>query len=125
MSQSLFLRIVEAVHNHDLYFHKKKDDVGRLGLSPLQKIIAAFRMLVYGLPVDATDEYVKIGESTTIESLKKFCRAIVEIFSEQYLRSPNACDIARLLFIEKQRGFPGMLGSLYCMHWKWKNCHFA
>ncbi|KAK6777273.1 hypothetical protein RDI58_023990 [Solanum bulbocastanum] len=32
-----------------------------------------FRMLAYGLLADATDEYVKIGESTTIESMKRFC----------------------------------------------------
>ena len=34
----------------------------------------------------------------------------------------NANDVARLLQIGQQRGFPGMLGSLDCMHWKWKNC---
>ncbi|KAL5549771.1 hypothetical protein UlMin_005002 [Ulmus minor] len=78
-------------------------------------------MLAYGLPADATDEYIKIGESTTIESLKRFCRVVVEVFAEQYLRSPNANDVARLLHVGEQRGFPGMLGSLDCMHWKWKN----
>ncbi|KAK2634302.1 hypothetical protein Ddye_029094 [Dipteronia dyeriana] len=30
---------------------------------------------------DATDEYIKIGESTTIESLKRFYRAVVEEFT--------------------------------------------
>ena len=82
-------------------------------------------MLAYGLPADATDEYIKIGESTTIESLKRFCRAVVEVFAERYLRSPNANDVARLLHVGEQRGFPGMLGSLDCMHWKWKNCPTA
>ena len=82
-------------------------------------------MLAYGLPADTTDEYVKIGESMTIESMKRFCRAIVEIFAEQYLRSPTASDISRLLHVGEQRGFPGMLGSLDCMHWKWKNCPTA
>ena len=57
--------------------------------------------------------------------MKRFCRAVVQIFSEQYLRTPNANDIARLLHIGEQRGFPGMLGSLDCMHWKWKNCPTA
>jgi len=82
-------------------------------------------MLAYDLPADATDEYVKIGESTTIESMKRFCRAIVEVFGERYLRSPTPNDVARLLHIGEQRGFPGMLGSLDCMHWKWKNCPTA
>ncbi|XP_075521342.1 uncharacterized protein LOC142554565 [Primulina tabacum] len=53
--------------------------------------------------------------------MQRFCRAIVEVFAEQYLRSPTANDVARLLYIGKQRGFPGMLGSLDYMHWRWKN----
>ena len=79
-------------------------------------------MLAYGAPTDSADEYVKIGESTTIESMKRFFRAVVEVFGERYLRSPNANDVARLLQIGEKRGFPGMLGSLDCMHWAWKNC---
>ncbi|KAL9307221.1 putative harbinger transposase-derived protein [Arabidopsis thaliana] len=86
---------------------------------------AAFRMLAYGVPADSTDEYIKIGESTALESLKRFCRAIVEVFACRYLRSPDANDVARLLHIGESRGFPGMLGSLDCMHWKWKNCPTA
>ncbi|KAL5543754.1 hypothetical protein UlMin_007538 [Ulmus minor] len=82
-------------------------------------------MLAYGIAADDTDEYIKIGESTVIQSLKKFGRAVVEVFAEQYLRSPNANDVARLLHIGKRHGFPGMLGSLDCMHWKWKNCPTA
>ena len=79
-------------------------------------------MLAYGVAVDFTDEYVRIGESTTIESLKKFVEAIVDIYSIEYLRSPNSNDIARLLRLGEMRGFPEMLGSINCMHWKWKNC---
>ena len=125
MSRSLFLRIINAVKDHDNYFNQRRDALGRLGLSTLQKTTAAIRMLAYALPADATDEYIKIGESTTIESCKRFCRAIVEIFSERYLRSPTSNDVARLLHIGKNRGFPGMLGSLDCMHWRWKNCPTA
>ena len=50
---------------------------------------------------------------------------MIEIFSNEYLRSPNTNDIARLLAEGEQREFPGMLGSLDCMHWKWKNCPVA
>ncbi|XP_062115910.1 uncharacterized protein LOC133830029 [Humulus lupulus] len=82
-------------------------------------------MLAYGVPADATDEYIKIGESTALESLKRFCHVVVEVFGTHYLRSPNDDDVARLLHIGESRGFPGMLGSLDCMHWKWKNCPAA
>ncbi|KAK2645506.1 hypothetical protein Ddye_020701 [Dipteronia dyeriana] len=125
MGRSLFLRIVEKVEARDNYFMQRRDSVGRLGLSVLQKISVVFQMLAYGCLADAIDEYLKIGKSTTIESLKRFCRAVVEKFIGEYLRSPNATDVARLLRIGKDRGFPGMLGSLDCMHWKWKNCPTA
>ncbi|XP_020253504.1 putative nuclease HARBI1 [Asparagus officinalis] len=82
-------------------------------------------MLVYGTSADATDEYIRIGESTTIECLKRFCRAVIEVFGEEYLRHPTTGDITRLLKKGEERGFPGMLGSLDCMHWKWKNCPTA
>ncbi|XP_062188941.1 uncharacterized protein LOC133892271 [Phragmites australis] len=125
MARSLFLRILQAVEQHDNYFVQKRDRNGRLGLSPLQKITASFRMLTYGLAADAIDDYIRIGESTAIESLKRFVKAIIEVFGDEYLRSPNNNDTARLLAIGEQNGFPGMLGSIDCMHWKWKNCPAA
>ena len=41
-------------------------------------------MLAYGDPADYCDEYVQIGESTAIESLKKFAVAVVEVFDDEY-----------------------------------------
>ena len=125
MGQILFLRIVNVVEGHDNYFVQRYDAFGRLGLSSLQKITAVFRMLAYGAPTYSTDEYVKIGESTTIESMKRFCQAVVELFGERYLRSPNANDVASLIQICEKRGFPRMLGSVDCMHRTWKNCPTA
>jgi hypothetical protein len=43
MRRHLFLRIVEALGNHDEYFQIRSDAVGRL--SPLQKCTAALRIL--------------------------------------------------------------------------------
>jgi len=47
---------------------------------------------------------------------------IVQIFSATYLRHPTVEDLERLLTVGTKKGFPGMLGSLDCMHWQWKNC---
>ncbi|XP_028120778.1 uncharacterized protein LOC114318121 [Camellia sinensis] len=103
---------------------RNTDAVGIIGLSSLQKMTAAMRMLAYGV-ADSVDDYVRIGESTAMESLKHFVKAVVAMFSETYLRSPNNDDISRLLAMGSDRGFPGMLGSIDCMHWKWKNCPTA
>ncbi|XP_074342288.1 uncharacterized protein LOC141679783 [Apium graveolens] len=112
MRRSLFLRIEEAVTTHDIYFTQRTDDVGVHGLSSLQKVTAALRMLAYGTVADAVDDYVRIGESTTIESLKIFVKAIVEVFRAEYLRRPIDEDVAGLLAENEQRGFPGMLGNI-------------
>ena len=125
MRRSLFVRIQSAVEGHDDYFFQKRDNAQRLGLSSLQKITTALRMLAYGVTTNFMDEYVRIGESTAMESLKKFVKALVSIFSKEHLRSPNNENIARLLADGKSRGFPGILGSIDCMHWKWKNCPMA
>ncbi|KAF8388134.1 hypothetical protein HHK36_026800 [Tetracentron sinense] len=86
MQRSLFLRIQYAVEAHDPYFVQKTDAFGMLGLSSLQKITAAMRMLSYGVAAAYMDKLLAVGE---------------------------------------HRGFPGMLGSIDCMHWKWKNCPTA
>ena len=122
MNRSLFVRILSNIEVYDPYFVQKNDAVGNIGLSPLQKMTAAIRMLAYGVAADVVDDYVRIGESTAIESLQRFVSAIVAIYSDEYLRSLNSADIARLLAIGERRGFPGMLGSIDCMHWRWKNC---
>lgn len=116
MTKPLFERILIELQQHDNYFVQKYDATGATGLSGIQNMTAALRILAYGAPADSIDEYVKIGKSTVIESLKKFCRGVVEIFKSEYLRNPDAIDIARLLCVAENRGFPGMLGSLVCRH---------
>lgn len=58
-------------------------------------------MLAYGVVTDFMDECLRIGESIAIESLKLFVKEEVSIYSEEYLRSPNDNDIARLLAVSQ------------------------
>jgi hypothetical protein len=116
MSHSLYLCIVHVVEGHDDYFMQKRDRNKHLGLLCLQKITAAFMMISQGVVVDCMDHYIKIGESTVIESLRRFVKAVAEVFGGEYLWSPNNHDTARLLSINERRGFPGMLRSVDCMH---------
>ena len=122
LSRPLFLRILHMLQQRNPYFVQRRNAANTLGLSGEQKMTAALRMLAYGMSADSLDEYVRIGETTTIECVKRFCQGVVEIFGPEYLRSPNAADISRLLRKANQCGFPGMLGSLDSMHWAWKNC---
>ena len=125
MSRPLFLRIVNEVEQYDPYFIQRTDAVGIFGLLSLQKITAAYRILAYGTPADFVDEYIRIGESTVIESMRRFVKVVIAMFGDHYLRSPNNIDIAQLLQTGEQRGFPDMLGNIDCMHWQWKICPTA
>ncbi|XP_016195274.1 uncharacterized protein LOC107636266 [Arachis ipaensis] len=122
MRRHLFLRIVDALSTDSPYFQQRVDGTRRKGLSPLQKCTAAILMLVYGVTANAVDDYVRIGESTTIECLKNFVEGVISVFEDEYLRKPNSNDVRCLLQMAEGRGFPGMLGSIDCMHWQWKNC---
>jgi hypothetical protein len=122
MRRPLFLRIVHALGEWSTYFTRRRDGFYRQGLSPLQKCTAAIRMLTRGSPVDAVDEYVQIGESTAMECLERFAEGVIDKFGSEYLRGPTSLDMQRLLQIGEDRGFPGMLGSIGCMHWEWDNC---
>lgn len=66
-----------------------------------------------------------MGEDQSIKCVQRFAISVVEVFGPEYLRAPNAQDTARLLEINKARGFPDMLGSIDCMHWRCKNCPAA
>ncbi|XP_021835319.2 uncharacterized protein [Spinacia oleracea] len=79
-------------------------------------------MLAYGLAPDAVDEYLLISQSTGKNSLLHFISGVIKHFEADYLRSPTDEDLRMILHRNKERGFPGMIGSIDCMHWEWKNC---
>ncbi|XP_048622367.1 putative nuclease HARBI1 [Brassica napus] len=125
MNKPLFMRIVDRFSNEVEFFRQKKDALGRLSLSPLQKCTAAIRVLAYGTAADAVDEYIRIGETTTRSCVEHFVDGIINLFGNEYLRRPTPADLQRLLEVGEFRGFPGMIGSIDCMHWEWKNCPTA
>ena len=95
--------------------------MGRRGLSPLTKCMTTIRILTYGISTDCVDEYLKIGESTAMECMKNFATGVIQVLGEEYLRKPTQADVDHLLVVAEARDFPGMLGSIDCMHWEWKN----
>ncbi|XP_028062052.1 uncharacterized protein LOC114265431 [Camellia sinensis] len=115
MRRLLYLRILNAIQAHNSYFVQKQDVAHVVGLSPLQKMTSAMRILSYGVAADAIDDYIHIGESTAIQSLQQFCNSVIEIFGLEYLRSPTPTDIARLLAIGKRDMGSGVMRRLLAM----------
>ncbi|XP_018466154.2 uncharacterized protein LOC108837624 [Raphanus sativus] len=122
MNRPLFMHIVDRLSNEVEFFRQKKDVTGRYGLSALQKCTAAIRVLAYGSALDAVDEYIRLAASTARLCVENFVEGIIQLFGDEYLRRPTQADLQRLLYIGEHRGFPGMIGSIDCMHWEWKNC---
>ncbi|XP_071676869.1 uncharacterized protein [Lolium perenne] len=122
MRRSLFVKIVKACEAYSNYFKQRRNSAGVMGFRPFQKILVAMRVIAYGIPADYTDEYLRIGEDTTTESAHRFAVMIIKLFAPTYHRAPNGDDTKRLMEINEKRGWHGMLGSLYYMHWIWKNC---
>jgi hypothetical protein len=125
MRKSLFLSIMDRVVVHDAYVVQRKDAAGVFSLSSIQKCTAALRMLAHGIAADAIDEYCRLGESTAMETMKQFVVTIRACFQSTYLRQPTHNDIEQQMRINVDQGFPGMFGSIDCMHWVWKNCPVA
>ena len=71
---------------------------------------------------DSVDEYPKIGKSTALECLEKFCEGIIVCYEAEFCCRPTVEDKQRLLAKAEERRFSGMLGSIECMHWQWRNC---
>ncbi|CAL2248370.1 unnamed protein product [Prunus armeniaca] len=125
MQPHLFNKVMHDICNYDDYFVQKKNCAGDLGLLPEQKLTAVIRMLAYGSSADQVDEIARMGKSTILESLVRFCDAVENLYTRDYLRRPTPRDLQRLLQKAEACGFPGMIGSIDCMHWQWKNCPSA
>ncbi|CAL9000382.1 unnamed protein product [Prunus brigantina] len=77
MQQHLFNKIMHGICNYDEYFVQKRNCAGVLGLLPEQKFTVVIRMLAYGASADQVDEIARMGKSTTLESLVRFCQSPV------------------------------------------------
>lgn len=67
-------------------------------------------------------EYLRIGESTTLECLKQLLSVLIRAFGNKHLRVPIVEDTEVLLHYEKYLGSPEILESIYCCGWVPKNC---
>ncbi|XP_022032900.1 uncharacterized protein LOC110934012 [Helianthus annuus] len=116
----------EDVSSENVITRRIRINRDRQGFTTLQKCTAAIRQLAYGTVADALDEYLQMSARTTRECLYRFCHNVVKLYSKKYLRKPNSYDVQQLYQAHEARhGFPGMLGSIDCMHWAWHNCPTA
>ncbi|GJY63644.1 ALP1-like protein [Tanacetum coccineum] len=126
MSRRLFAKIVREVIDASHFFQQRDDCARHCGISALMKCTSVIRQLAYGCVPDSLDEYLQIGATTARKSLQIFCKVIMNLYGEEFLRKPTYTDIEKLyVYHNKKHGFPGMLGSIDCTNWPWANCPVA
>lgn len=125
VSPRLFRRIADGVAAYDDWFQEKPNAAGCMGCHPYQKCLAAVKMLATGCSAESLDGEFRMSATLIMSSFKRFVRAVVQLFAEEFLRVPNRDDITQLLHESEERGFPGMIGSIDCMHWVWDKCPTA
>jgi hypothetical protein len=92
--RELFLHIQhDLLRFHGDKFSQKRDALGKLGFSPEQKFTSALRILAYGSSANRNDEYIRMGESTSLLYLKLFCKGVIDIYGSFYLLKPTADDL--------------------------------
>ncbi|GKC47676.1 probable serine/threonine-protein kinase PBL7 [Tanacetum coccineum] len=82
--------------------------------------------MAYSSTPDAFDEYLQMSEHTARDALFFFNMCIMELYMPKYLRNPTSEDVVKIQQKHNNvHGFPGMLRSIDCMHWEWKNCRVS
>ncbi|GKA28210.1 putative nuclease HARBI1 isoform X2 [Tanacetum coccineum] len=133
MNRELFLKIVQGIENyiqtvnplpkHFQFFTIRYDCTGLKSFSVIMKCISAIRQLAYGTTPDALDGYLQMRAHCARDCLDYFCMCVIDLYQPEFLRKPTLDDIQNLHAAHNRiHGFPGMLGSIDCMHWEWVNC---
>ncbi|XP_071704617.1 uncharacterized protein [Rutidosis leptorrhynchoides] len=90
------------------------------------RLITDYFVEAYGDTPDLFEEYLQMSEWTCRESLMNFCKCIIDLYKDEYMREPTTDDIIRLYDAHEDiHGLPGMIGSIDCMHWAWGKCFVA
>ncbi|XP_073355558.1 uncharacterized protein [Aegilops tauschii subsp. strangulata] len=114
MRKTVFDCLYHGVQCYDNYFILKKDAMGCF--SGYQKCTAALRKRAYGVTADSWHEYLWMSESTCGNAMVRFATSMVVVFGPRYMIERTVADTERLLAISEPIWWPGLLGSLECMH---------
>lgn len=106
-------------------FQQKSDAIGTLRASKDQKLLVTLLQLSSGSVFTQFVSYIRLQESTMLESQKSFCKEVIKCFGEEHLRRPSLAELMELSEYYARLGFPGCIGAVDCSGWEWKNCPVA
>nr|KAJ0184467.1 hypothetical protein LSAT_V11C900458130 [Lactuca sativa] len=85
ISRNSFLRIARDLERNYEFFQLQWDARGKSGFTTIQNCTTAFRQLGYRTTADASDEYLKMSESTGQECTYLFCECVIELYRDIYV----------------------------------------
>nr|XP_043611604.1 uncharacterized protein LOC122583245 [Erigeron canadensis] len=72
----------------------------------LSKCTSAIRQLSYSYKADALEEYLKMVQDTGYQCLDAFCKCVIHLYRDEYLRRATEADIERLTSKHEQDRAP-------------------
>ncbi|CAL2228894.1 unnamed protein product [Prunus armeniaca] len=97
MRRHVFEHLLHDVQAVNPFFHQRVNNASQPSFSPHQRVTIALRMMACAYLADAMSDTFGMSESSSFENLAQFCRTIVHIYKDTYLRAPNAEDMDHLL----------------------------
>jgi len=71
---------------------------------------------------DSSVDYFRLSEDTILNTMKRFCEAVVHCFKDKLLRRPTNADICCIEQHYARLGLPGCIGCVDCSEWLWDKC---
>jgi len=124
VSRSRAARIMNDIGNSGNSFFKKLNNAaGCSGTSLQAKVLIAMKTFAFGVPAHAFIDYFQMSKQLAIKCVEEYSNVVSDLYKDEYLRSPTSSDLQKINNLHsKVHGVEGMLGSLDCMHSRWKNC---
>lgn len=90
------------------------------------RLLNPLRGLAYGVASHAFMDYFQMSVAMCREARKQFDLMMRQLYHEEYMRLPTPDDLLNISKLHKEKHkFPGMYGSLDCMHVIWNKCPVA
>jgi Plant transposon protein len=124
VSRVRFQNMLEMFGNHGGKFYSGKPDcVGNPTASLEAKLLLPLQTLAFGVATHTFCLYYQMSNTLARECCRQFNKKFLSLYRNKYLKRPSVEDMVRISKLhEAVHGFPGMFGSLDCMHTRWEKC---
>ena len=124
LSRTRVQKIFEDVmHSGNAFYLSRYDGTGAIGASLEAKILLPLKTLAFGTASHAFCDYFQMSKPLAVRCCDEYALMIKDLYSSEYLRVPDENDLKGICRLHRAvHGVNGMMGSLDCMHTRWKNC---